>query len=454
MSKIKLTILVLGSLLLGNTRLQAVEAPEANPQEVKSPSGEFGTEDLSVDETPDQDKSVTRAELEGVRSEIAVLSDQLSQKLDRNIANSKRSLAISGTTQSRYSISTYTNTPPYTSGFQFNSAILSLKGSLKKDYEEGKNVEYVLGLGTSSSFNFQPTDAYLQYSILPSLSIDKPYLYVQLGQQKKLFGLEATTTEDKQPAINLATFAGAKGLNLSQREIGLQVRGDLFPTVDLGYNYRIPLIEYSLGIFNGSGPNTVDTNRSKDIQGRLVLNAPVGYNSPYRGLSLGSSFYSGKQDLYKGTTLIKDGSGNASRVRYGQDISYVSSPIGFTAEYVVGRDEKALSGTTLANAVKGTTESRGYTVTLFYEWGEQFLKNFRNQSRNDDWWPKTYQPFVRFDRWDPDTNISGDQTTIVTYGFNLFFAETTKLQLNYIVRDEKSSKLKQNDFVAQFQYGF
>jgi hypothetical protein len=104
--------------------------------------------------------------------------------------------------------------------------------------------------------------------------------------------------------------------------------------------------------------------------------------------------------------------------------------------------------------VKASTQSRGYTVTLFYEWGEQFLKNYRNQSRNDDWWPKTYQPFLRFDSWDPNTAIAGDHTTVLTYGFNFFFAETTKLQLNYNVRNDRSQKVKQNDLLVQFQYGF
>ena len=62
---------------------------------------------------------------------------------------------------------------------------------------------------------------------------------------------------------------------------------------------------------------------------------------------------------------------------------------------------------------------------------------------------------MRFDHYDPDKAVSGDDTSIVTYGFNVFFAETTKLQFNYNVRHERSnSDLHQNDFVAQFQYGF
>ena len=451
MSKRKLTILVLGALLIGNANLRAAETAETEPQQQPvsdSTAVPFGSEDLSAKDTSEAGGNVSQAELDGVRAEIATLRDQLTQRLDKTIANSKRSLSISGSTQTRYSAST----SPNKNGFLFNSAILSLKGYLKRDYEEGKSISYTLGLGSNTSYNLQPTDAYLQYSIGQSLDIDKPYLNVNIGQQKKNFGLEATTTEDKQPAINLAQFASKLGL--SARDIGIRFYGDLFPVVDLGYNYRIPLIEYSLGLYNGSGPNTADTNQDKDIEGRIVINAPAGYYSPYRGLALGGSFYRGKQDLYKGTTLITKGEGEAKKIRYGTDLSYVSAPFGFTAEYVIGKDEKALSGTTLANAVRATTQSKGYTVTLFYEWGEQFYKNSRNQSRNDDWWPTTFQPFLRYDHWDPDTAVASNESNITTLGFNVFFAETTKFQLNYSISDDKLATLKQNTFAAQFQFGF
>ncbi len=452
MSKRKLTILVLGALLIGNANLRAAETAETEPRQQPvsdSTAVPFGSEDLSEKDTSEAGGNVSQAELDGVRAEIATLRDQLTQRLDKTIANSKRSLSISGSTQTRYSVST----SPNKNGFLFNSAILSLKGYLKRDYEEGKSISYTLGLGSNTStYNLQPTDAYLQYSIGQSLDIDKPYLNVNIGQQKKNFGLEATTTEDKQPAINLAQFASKLGL--SARDIGIRFYGDLFPVVDLGYNYRIPLIEYSLGLYNGSGPNTADTNQDKDIEGRIVINAPAGYYSPYRGLALGGSFYRGKQDLYKGTTLITKGEGEAKKIRYGTDLSYVSAPFGFTAEYVIGKDEKALSGLTLANAVRATTESKGYTVTLFYEWGEQFYKNSRNQSRNDDWWPTTFQPFLRYDHWDPDTAVASNESNITTLGFNVFFAETTKFQLNYSISDDKAVNLKQNTFAAQFQFGF
>jgi len=468
MSRIKLTMLVLGSLLMSNANLYAAPAPEVETQEVSASGDAVGTDKPAPADATTEEAPITRSELQGVRSEIAVLSDQLNLQLTRTIANTNRALLIGGTLQNRFTATTWQNTTPYTNtpGFSFNSAIISLSGNLKKDYEEGKNIDYAVGLsalGTAkttaavaTTANFQPTDAYLRYSILPSLDIEKPLLYIQFGQQKRPFGVEPQATEDKQPAINLATFSGPSGLNLSQRDVGLQIKGDLFPVVDLGYNLRTPTIEYALGVFNGSGPNQLDTNSGKDFAGRINVNAPVEYNSDFRGLTIGSSFSTGKQDLagINGGAAITGGTGKASKVRYGSDISYVASPIGFTAEYAVGRDEQAVSGTSIANAVKTTIQSEGYTLTLFYEWGEQFQKDYRSQSRSDDWWPKTYQPFVRYDHWDPNTAVAGNDTTVLTLGFNFFFAQTTKLQLNYTVSDNKSTKIKENDFILQFQYGF
>ena len=451
MKKIKIAILVLGSLLIGKANLYAADIEKVEGSANASPEAASASPGVLPDEGPRD----TSAEIDAIRNEIAILKYQYDRSIARTIANSNRSLLIGGTLQNRYSSTTYTSGPatPDASGFTLNSAIISLKGNLFKDYEEGKNFDYVIGLqAAGTAYNFQPTDAYIQYSILPSLDNQKPLLYVQFGQQKKPFGLEATTTEDKMPAINTATFAGGKGLNLSQRDIGILVRGDLAPVVDIGYSYRVPLIEYSIGLFNGSGPNTLDTNKSKDVVARVVLNAPVEYDSDYRGLSFGSSYSNGNQDLtLKNATVLP---GQGSRIRYGQDISYVSSPIGFTAEYAIGQDDQVLSGTNQATLIKNNIRSKGYTLTLFYEWGEQFLKNYRAQDRLDDWWPKTYQPFVRFDKWDPNTSVANNETQIITVGFNVFFAQTTKFQVNYSLTDNKATNIKQKDLNLQFQYGF
>jgi len=468
MSKKKYLVLLFGALLIAGGDLHAADAKNTDPQaattvtdtsnvdpQAANSTGSNGEASVEVD---NGDEPVTQRDLQGLNSEVANLRDQLNRRLDRNIANTQRAVRIGGVLQNRYTAVPRSNQVQTANGFTVNAAILSLSGALKKDYEEGKSLNYVFSvLGSAPTYNVQPLDVFLQYSILQSLDPEKATLYVQFGQQKKPFGLEPQVGEDKTPAANVARFAGPLGLDLASRDQGILLRGDLWPHYDGGYNYRIPFVEYALGVFNGSGQNASDTNRSKDVVARVALNAPVDYSSDLRGLTVGGSVYSGKKDLYKGATLITGGLGQASKIRWGGDISYVSSPIGFTAEYAYGHDESAASGTTIANASRQKIKSLGYTVTLFYQWGEQFLKQARAQNVYDDWWPKTYQPFVRFDRFDPNTEIAANETSILTYGFNFFFAETTKLQLNYNVLNVKTPgavDAKTNQFVAQFQYGF
>ena len=58
----------------------------------------------------------------------------------------------------------------------------------------------------------------------------------------------------------------------------------------------------------------------------------------------------------------------------------------------------------------------------------------QQQGKFDDYWPKSYQAFLRFDEWDP--NRSGksvaDKVWVRTLGLNIFFAETSRVQINHL----------------------
>lgn len=431
-----------GEVVEKRSQEQAVlEGVTAVTAEIKSADDEEGGEYIAKEEP------VTQEDLKGIRSEIETLRDQWQRTLDKKTALTTRSLLFGGIVQTRFG---HFFNDSNADSFSINTIILSFKGNLKKDYEEGKNVNYAFSLATGSDFSIKPLDAWLSYSILPSLELDKPYLSVTAGQQKKPFSLESLATEEYKPTIKGAQFATL--LKLDERDIGIGVKGDLFPHVDYGFKYRVPAIEYSLAVINGTGPNTLDNNDDKDIVGRLVLNAPVDYNNFFRGLSLGGSYYWGKAKstlTANGTTISRN---HDYKTRWGVDLAYVNTPVGFTLEYVRAKDP-SLKGT-VANPSFRYVESEGYTFTLFYNFGEQFVKGFKGQDRYDDWYPLTYQPFVRFDSFDQDKDSTGDRIDIYTIGFNWFFAETTKLQINYNLKDEQGHEVKNNEFLVQFQYGF
>ncbi len=427
------TILLAGfnSLLFADEELDLKSAVQALREEVRTLREELRAVKKEQPVAVAQKETVTQGDLEGVRAEILTLRDQWQRTLERKTALTTRSLTLGGIVQTRY---TETQDKSSKDGFDLSFASISFKGSLRKDYEKGKNLDYLFSLATTSDFTFKPLDAYISYSVLPSLDLEKPYLSLYLGQQKKPFGLAPQATEAKKPTIKNAQFDS--NLGLGTRDIGLVARGDLFPFVDYGFRYRVPLIEYSFGIINGAGPNRSDDNNKKDYAGRLILNAPSEYNSLLRGLSLGGSYYNGTAAL---TGDLRD------KKRIGADLSYVHTPIGITAEYAQGEDEQIN---------RSVTKSQGYTATLFYNFGQQFVRGFKAQDRYDDWYPLTYQPFVRFDSWDPNKNVSGDKKYIYTLGLNWFFAETTKLQFNYNLKKEETNETDNNEFLVQFQYGF
>jgi hypothetical protein len=273
---------------------------------------------------------------------------------------------------------------------------------------------------------------------------------VTFGQQLLPFGLEVPASEELKPVIRNADFTTA--LQLARREIGIIVRGDLFAQVDYGYSYRQALIAYAVGVVNGNGPNTQDENDFKDIIGRLAFTLPSDYNSWLRQLTVGGTVYYGKRNTYlaDGKTLA----GKGARERYGLDVYYNHWPFGLTYEFIVGTDVST-PGMTLADQQRTDLHSRSHTATFFLSFGEQFVAGFRNQGRYDDWWPKTWQPFVRFDSFTRNTDVTGTKVDTLTLGLNVFFAETTKLQVNYNHRDDETNvQGVANEVFAQLQFGF
>ncbi|WP_179992728.1 MULTISPECIES: hypothetical protein [unclassified Acinetobacter] len=427
--------------------------------------------ELSADaetEFDDDQSFVTRAELQGLQSDLENYKYQVQRDRDTKTALSTRQLLINGVVQAKASyIDEAQRTPPTGtntgmvvqdrhSSFDLGAVQIGFIGNLYKDYEEGKNLDFNLRFGTSPQTGTNNSylnllDAQLTYHVLPTLSADTGRLSVTLGQQLLPFGQEVQATEDLKPTINNALFSlPGLGYGLALREVGLIVRGDALPTVDYGYNYRSPMISYAFGLVNGNGANKSDDNDDKNFIGRLRYTLPAEYNSWLRELSFGLSWYQGKSNLFEidGTSAAFAGKGDV--LRKGFDIYYNHHPFGVTYEYVQGEDDTYISQT--AQTYK--RESESHTGTLFWNFGEQFVKGFRNQGRYDDWWPKSYQAFYRYDTIDRDKNLADQTVDIHSLGLNAFFAETTKFQINLNHVNNDITNKSYNELVAQFQYGF
>jgi hypothetical protein len=387
--------------------------------------------------------------------------------------------------------------------FDIDQATIFFQGNLFRDYGEGRNLTFRVAANSSAGVNpaaengantgpLNLTDAYLTYNFLPTVDPAGDTISATFGQQLLPFGLEAQADESLRPVIVSAQFSSLPGIGV--REIGLIFRGAHDIEYDYGYNYGSSLFAWALGIVNGSGPNRADDNNYKDQLGRVEFKIPTDYNSWLRELRIGASFYHGRQNLTGATpaTEVIAGApiepvstpsqnfyvGEGEKSRYGFDIYYNHNPIGLTYEFVILRDaliynnnstganptgNPGIAPTSIATSAKYVRVGDSHTLTVFYNVGEQFLSNARLQGRFDDWWPKTYQYFFRYDRLDTDIRISNNQTDIYTLGFNLFFAQTTKLQLNLNhkvyhqgVWGNASPKgsIVENEALLQFQYGF
>ena len=428
----------------------------------------------------DTDEPANKNDINGLRADLENYKYDVQRLRDYKTVLANRGTTITGTAQVRATSTTApttsggasTQSTPRYSSFDVPLVNLAFAGNLFRDYGEGRNIDYKVGFGyaktsattttaqETSAFNLQ--DAYIQYShINPAVTgLEDPNLYVRFGQQQTAFGLEAQTTDELKPAINTAQFVNAL---------------DYDPYVDYGFNYRAPQIEYAIGVVNGNGPNQSDNNSRKDYLARVAVAAPVDYTSWLRELKFGFSYQRGVKNILSSTTtapVVAAADGNSDR--YGFDIYYNHLPYGATFEYATGRDQAFVTNAALAatssnqattNTGKtGTIKSVGKTLTLFYTWGEQWLKssNGNGVGKYDDWWPKTYQPFARYDSWDPNTAntaLSGTNVTakvnIATFGFNLFFAETTKFQINLNnYHYANPATPKNREVLAQFQFGF
>jgi phosphate-selective porin OprO and OprP len=117
-------------------------------------------------------------------------------------------------------------------------------------------------------------DAYVAFNFGPAFNL-------RLGQFKVPLGLEELTADVSVPFVerSIVTETIVPG-----RDFGAMAYGKLFDGV----------VGYQVGIFNGNGDNTADTNNSKDVAGRLILK-PLRHAGLLKGLQFGGAFEIGTQ---------------------------------------------------------------------------------------------------------------------------------------------------------------
>ena len=443
-------------------RLAAVEHT-AQPKTQLQSDAVYAAQTEGETELVSEPVVATSDDIEGIRADLENYKYDQSRQYERQTVKATRDSSLFGTVQVRAAAQDNQNSATSKSSFDIGTALLGVRGNLFKDYNEGKNLDYQVSFGYAkrndgtNNSNFNLLDAYLRYNFFATNGgLEEPRLNATLGQQLLPFGLDVQSPEDLRPTISYGS--AATYLGLFTRQNGLVLRGDAKPFVDYGANYRAPLVEYALGVTNGNGSNKLDDNDGKDYIGRLAFTVPADYASWLRELKFGASYIKGEAKI-AGSGLEDD---QAKRDRLGFDVYYNHAPLGFTYEFIQGKTDYINAATPKIEQAK----AEGHTFTAFYTLGDQFYNSIKSNAKFDDFWPKSLQGYYRFDRYNPNTKqvdyldlASGrvGEYDIHSLGLNLFFAQTTKFQLqlsHYNFDIERPKQKDTNELQAQLQYTF
>jgi len=342
---------------------------------------------------------------------------------------------------------------------------LSLSGYLRNDPGKDGDVRYNLGV-TGSPFRYNAaansslasanttaagingsaangaylnaSDVWLAYDVKTTkLELEPAWtLSLQLGQYLTPYGIENPSTENNRPTINQAQYISRLGFG---RDIGLVATGGLEHRNDPSA-VTTPLVNYTVGVFNGAGANSFDNNNGVDGLVRLQLNPFYRFADNFRNLSFGGNILEGN---------LGSRSPLPTKRRFGGDIQWLRKPFLLTAEYVHSEDgygDRSTNNPVGPAPSAAFASSDSYVGTLF--WTPSTLPDF--------------QPWVRFDRFAPKAynNLSTAQLTAAnaagtgnnarnaySIGFNWFI-----WQVNPVTRRTYASM--QTDRVLKFQAGY
>ncbi len=289
--------------------------------------------------------------------------------------------------------------------FGFRRARIGVAGNIPYDFSY-----YVLA--ELSTFQNGPylLDAFITYNRF------KPWFKISMGQFKKPFGLElgATGCQDLY-TVNRSKVVNE--LTSPDRDLGIMVSGTSGTAKIFGLE-KENLLSYSLSVTNGTGKNTLDIDRAKDIIGRIVI-------APFESISIGGSYQFGKAVNPDPTVKDMD-----ERMRWGADLTLKKYNFIFQAEYVFGQDKgsKLIGGGCGATPelVAGNFKSNGYYAQLMY---------------NTPW---KLMPLVKYETYDPDMDKEDfDHTayrvSTMTFGLNYYPNDWARVQINYLYNIESSS---------------
>lgn len=273
-----------------------------------------------------QEQTNQQAQIDSLNLRIAKL-EKRSQVWDKL----KPAFKVSGYIQAGYDY-LWNEDGTTTSTFHLRRARISLQGDIYKG-AKGAKASYRLQIDLCKELPIM--DLWVKYQPINQFG-------VQFGQFKVPVSIENTDYNATQlEFINYAntvqrlvrmSSSDLQGINSSGRDIGAMLYGG-FIKKD-GFS----LINYEVGVFNGSGINTKDKNKSKDIVARLTI-------QPLQKLKIAAYYMGGETDasslIEKYPTMVVDNSGVNTKYldynRYGGGFDFNNKHIFARSEYIGGQ---------------------------------------------------------------------------------------------------------------------
>jgi len=343
-------------------------------------------------------KSISQQQADSLRAEAAIKQQETDANKKTFLVSAARPISISGYTQVRYQV---IDEKGKKDGFDIRRARIDLNG----------NFTPYLSYRLMADFAASPKllDAYAEIKL-------NDYFNITLGQFRVPFSIENLTPIRTYDLIDFSQVVDALVFrskdvigNQNGRDIGIQLGGVLIKSGTK------KLVEYRIGVFNGSGINIADTaNKAKDIAVRLVIN-------PVKGLSFGASYYNGWGKAIKPSAIFIGRS--QAHNRFGVEASYSANRFGFRGEYIQGVD--------------GQTDKAGW-----YLLAEYYII------------PQKLQFVCKYDTYDPDKSKPDNINTNYVGGFNYNFNQWSRIQAFYTIRQEEGPSVNNNFLSVQYQIGF
>lgn len=286
--------------------------------------------------------------------------------------------------------------------FIVRRARVNVSGSFHENFDFKAEVD--LGnnsLGQTSSANWKPTasDLFINWNRYD-------FANVKVGQFKTPFGYEQLMPDTK---THFAERSLPNDRLTQSRQIGAAVSGSVLEK----------RLSYSAGAFNGNGVNQGGNDNDNfmwvgRINGTAYKGKLFGQDT---SVDLGVNGFTSH-----GTVDSKDGLGIDAQLSVGR--------FGLQAEYLFNTSEAIATG--------ASTDSDGFYVTALYE----IL-------------PKKLRAQVRYEVYDPNTGVTGDDFTVWSLGLSYYVkGDNLRLDLNYLIGDQPGVANDGNRLIARVQLAF